>query len=412
MQRLVLNVLKTLNLLARTKGIEHRSLYLMQCIHARTMNSKHQHRHQQDGTKSKKRSRSSRTEEYRYDGQSKSQLSSYCLLPSIIFLLLISSMETIPVQGYSFHNGNNLGRWNYKATKIGITTTRLYESQSKFLSSDVFPSMMDKLNDTSTTQNVITSDGPGFVSTNGVSEKINGYEYKNNYLQTLEYEERSAKEQREKEEEEEEEERKRASSQKQKTAPEMNNWTSIMKRGLFFQRKKKVETVDMVYKELRDMSKYDCDQVDVYWDLLLPAVSYLGTERVVKIRDALRVAYRAHRGQARKSGEPFIIHPVEVSLLLAGLKMDESTVMAGLLHDTVEDTDLSFELVEDMFGKPVRQIVEGETKVSKLPNIALPEYADEQAENLRQMFVAMTGTFFVCVNINININIVISLFSF
>ncbi|MGK3740005.1 MAG: hypothetical protein ACI8RD_000748 [Bacillariaceae sp.] len=382
-----------------------------------TMNSKHQHLHQQDGTKSRKRPKRPRscTEEYRY-GQS--QLSYCCLLPSIIFLFLISGLETIPVNGYSFYNTNNLGRSaNYKATTRITTaktkTTRLYESREKFpSSSDIntstssyyegngFPSMMDKLNDTqyaSTTQNVITSNGPGFVSTNGVSEKINGYEYKNNYLQSLELEERSAKEQREKdEEEEEEEEKKRSLSRQQKTVPEINNWTSIMKRGLFFQKKKKVETVDMVYKELRDMSKYDCDQVDVYWDLLLPAVSYLGTERVVKVRDALRVAYRAHRGQARKSGEPFIIHPVEVSLLLAGLKMDESTVMAGLLHDTVEDTDLSFELVEDMFGKTVRQIVEGETKVSKLPKIALTEYADEQAENLRQMFVAMTGTFFLC----------------
>jgi len=166
-----------------------------------------------------------------------------------------------------------------------------------------------------------------------------------------------------------------------------------MKRGLFFQKKKKPQTVDKVYKDLRDMSSYDCEQVDIYWDRLLPVVSYLGTERVVKIYDALRVAYRAHRGQARKSGEPFIIHPVEVSLLLAGLKMDEATVMAGLLHDTVEDTDLTFELLEEMFGKSVRLIVEGETKVSKLPKLAIPDYADEQAENLRQMFVAMTDDY-------------------
>jgi GTP pyrophosphokinase len=122
-------------------------------------------------------------------------------------------------------------------------------------------------------------------------------------------------------------------------------------------------------------------------------VSYLGTEKVVKVYDALRVAYRAHRGQARKSGEPFIIHPVEVSLLLAGLKMDGDTVMAGLLHDTVEDTDLTFELIEEMFGETVRAIVEGETKVSKLPKLAFSDYADEQAENLRQMFVAMTDDY-------------------
>ncbi|KAL3924456.1 MAG: hypothetical protein SGILL_001037 [Bacillariaceae sp.] len=177
------------------------------------------------------------------------------------------------------------------------------------------------------------------------------------------------------------------------TAPEVNNWTSIMKSGLFFQKKKKVETVDEIYKELRDMSRYDVEQVDIYWEKLLPAVSYLGTAKVVKVYDALRVAYRAHRGQARKSGEPFIIHPVEVSLLLAGLKMDEDTVMAGLLHDTVEDTDLTFELIQEMFGEPVRAIVEGETKVSKLPKLAFSDFADEQAENLRQMFVAMTDDY-------------------
>jgi (p)ppGpp synthase/HD superfamily hydrolase len=82
--------------------------------------------------------------------------------------------------------------------------------------------------------------------------------------------------------------------------------------------------------------------------------------------------------------------PVEVSLLLAGLKMDAETVIAGLLHDTVEDTDLTFEEVEILFGPMVRKIVEGETKVSKLPrhlSFSKQEQTDEQAENLRQMFV-------------------------
>lgn len=176
-----------------------------------------------------------------------------------------------------------------------------------------------------------------------------------------------------------------------RVAPEVTDWTSIMKQGpqMFF-RKEQIETVDQVYEDLRDMSPYDCDQVDRYWEKLRPMISYLGTEQVAKIYDALRVAYRAHRGQMRKSGEPFIIHPVEVAILLAGLKMDGPTVKAGLLHDTVEDTELTFELVEEMFGKVVRSIVEGETKVSKLPKIAFSDYADEQAENLRQMFVAMT----------------------
>jgi (p)ppGpp synthase/HD superfamily hydrolase len=74
--------------------------------------------------------------------------------------------------------------------------------------------------------------------------------------------------------------------------------------------------------------------------------------------------------------------------------MDAETVMAGLLHDTVEDTDLTFAQVEAYFGQTVRSIVEGETKVSKLPKqLAFSEYADEQAENLRQMFVAMTDDY-------------------
>lgn len=148
-----------------------------------------------------------------------------------------------------------------------------------------------------------------------------------------------------------------------------------------------------------DVSQYDRDQIELYWDQIMPNVSYLGTETVAKIYHALTVAYLAHRGQTRKSGEPFIIHPVQVCLLLAGLKMDGETVIAGLLHDTVEDTDLTFDQVEKLFGKTVRNIVEGETKVSKLPKMVAAslstsdDAADEQAENLRQMFVAMTDDY-------------------
>jgi RelA/SpoT family (p)ppGpp synthetase len=143
----------------------------------------------------------------------------------------------------------------------------------------------------------------------------------------------------------------------------------------------------------REFSVYDVQQIDQYWDRLLPAVNYLGTEQVAKIYKALCVAYRAHRGQMRKSGEPFIIHPVEVAMLLSSLRMDGETVIAGLLHDTVEDTDLTFDQIESLFGHTVRSIVEGETKVSKLPKLAFTDYADEQAENLRQMFVAMTDDY-------------------
>jgi GTP diphosphokinase / guanosine-3',5'-bis(diphosphate) 3'-diphosphatase len=111
-------------------------------------------------------------------------------------------------------------------------------------------------------------------------------------------------------------------------------------------------------------------------------------------RDRIERAYRfatfAHDGQLRKSGEPYITHPVAVAAILASLRMDVSAVIAGLLHDTVEDTSATLEDVEREFGATVRRIVEGETKVSKLSKRAKDGIEDEQAENLRQLLVAMT----------------------
>lgn len=183
------------------------------------------------------------------------------------------------------------------------------------------------------------------------------------------------------------------------TAPEVNQWTTLMADGtnaaIHVPGKEMTaeEGLEILYKDLKDMSIYDDEAVERYWDTLLPKVSYLGTRNAARIKTSLRVAYRAHRGQMRKSGEPFIIHPVEVSSLLCDLRMDAETIMAGLLHDTVEDTNVTFTQVEAMFGEVVRSIVEGETKVSKLPKLAFSDYADEQAENLRQMFVAMSDDY-------------------
>jgi GTP pyrophosphokinase len=133
-------------------------------------------------------------------------------------------------------------------------------------------------------------------------------------------------------------------------------------------------------------------------------MEYLTEEELKLAKFGLKVAYLAHDGQVRKSGEPFIIHPVAVAGLLAELRVDCDTVLAGLLHDTVEDTELTFLQLELLFGRTVRRIVEGETKVSKLPKIALmggrgeegsggggSSGLDEQAENLRQMFIAMSS---------------------
>ena len=139
-----------------------------------------------------------------------------------------------------------------------------------------------------------------------------------------------------------------------------------------------------------------------------------GAAAAENLRFALEVSYIAHRGQKRKSGELFIIHPVNVASILADSKMDLPSLTAGLLHDTVEDTSLTFEAISALFGDEVRRIVEGETKVSKLwsqlderpPDGSInvddtkidatvhgmataASRKDEQAENLRSMFVAM-----------------------
>ncbi|MFD1730745.1 RelA/SpoT family protein [Deinococcus malanensis] len=119
-------------------------------------------------------------------------------------------------------------------------------------------------------------------------------------------------------------------------------------------------------------------------------------------RDRVDLAYEfardAHKGVNRKSGEPYITHPVAVAVILARLGMDTDSVMAGLLHDTVEDVEgVTFESIEELFGPDVRRIVEGETKVSKLSKQGSQQAEvahtgrDMQAENLRQMLIAMTA---------------------
>jgi guanosine-3',5'-bis(diphosphate) 3'-pyrophosphohydrolase len=121
---------------------------------------------------------------------------------------------------------------------------------------------------------------------------------------------------------------------------------------------------------------------------LTSSTKYLPEADQARVSAAYELAERAHRGMRRKSGEPYIIHPLAVTALLAEMRLDADALIAGLLHDTVEDTDVTFDQLEQEFGATVRRIVEGETKISKL---AVRVYADEQAENLRQMLLAMIG---------------------
>lgn len=124
---------------------------------------------------------------------------------------------------------------------------------------------------------------------------------------------------------------------------------------------------------------------------LRPLLRGRSAEELDKIERAYTFARDAHEGVNRKSGEPYITHPVAVAIILAELGMDGDAIASGLLHDTVEDVEyVTFEGIEAAFGPDVRRIVEGETKVSKLTKFS-NNFADEQSENLRQMLIAMTG---------------------
>ena len=107
-----------------------------------------------------------------------------------------------------------------------------------------------------------------------------------------------------------------------------------------------------------------------------------------EIQRAYAVAEASHEGQKRISGEAFIEHPVAVATVLAGLHLDTTTLVAALLHDTVEDTDVTLQAIEDDFGQEVSRIVDG---LTKLERIEFKTREQEQAENVRKMVVAMAG---------------------
>ena len=114
--------------------------------------------------------------------------------------------------------------------------------------------------------------------------------------------------------------------------------------------------------------------------------AYAPNTDVSLVEKAYYFAQNAHDGQFRKSGEPYFIHPVAVSYILADMELDLETIVAGLLHDVVEDTEYSYEDIQNEFGKDVADLVDG---VTKLGQIKYQSKEETQAENLRKMFLAM-----------------------
>ncbi|MTB63491.1 RelA/SpoT family protein [Streptococcus sp. zg-86] len=122
-------------------------------------------------------------------------------------------------------------------------------------------------------------------------------------------------------------------------------------------------------------------------DVIALTAQYMPEEDVAFVRKALHYAVEAHSQQFRKSGEPYIIHPIQVAGILAGLQLDAVTVACGFLHDVVEDTDITLDEMEAEFGPDVRMIVDGVTKLGK---VEYKSHEEQLAENHRKMLIAMS----------------------
>lgn len=115
-------------------------------------------------------------------------------------------------------------------------------------------------------------------------------------------------------------------------------------------------------------------------------------EEMEMLKKAIDFASEAHKGQLRESGEPYIMHPIAVAKMLFEMSMDENTVIAGLLHDTVEDNpNITVDIIRSEFGDDVANMVDGVTKLTKSGNAGLLSKEDRQAENLRKMFMAIAN---------------------
>lgn len=126
---------------------------------------------------------------------------------------------------------------------------------------------------------------------------------------------------------------------------------------------------------------------ELYKDFIKAVKEQFQKEEVEEIKKAFKTAEAAHAGQKRSSGEPYIIHPVAVAFILLNFGMDFQSIVAALLHDTVEDTSILLSQVSSLFGKEIAALVDGVTKLEKIP---LHTEQEQQAENLRKMLLAMS----------------------
>ena len=149
---------------------------------------------------------------------------------------------------------------------------------------------------------------------------------------------------------------------------------------------KKLAEIKRVEAPVKSMEDFT-DPNALYNELIKSIKKYHPSADTSMVEKAYKIASEAHKDQKRKSGEPYIIHPLCVAIILADLEMDKETITAGLLHDVVEDTVMTSEEIREEFGEDVEQLVDGVTKLGQLNYSA--DKIEVQAENLRKMFLAM-----------------------
>ncbi|MCI9210558.1 MAG: bifunctional (p)ppGpp synthetase/guanosine-3',5'-bis(diphosphate) 3'-pyrophosphohydrolase [Eubacterium sp.] len=149
------------------------------------------------------------------------------------------------------------------------------------------------------------------------------------------------------------------------------------------QMEKEFHSGDDAIRETQDFEKPE----KLYAELIESVHKYHPSTDITLIEKAYRIADQAHKEQVRKSGEPYIIHPLYVAIILAELELDKETIVSGLLHDVVEDTVMTKEEIAAQFGDEVALLVDGVTKLGQLSYDA--DKVEIQAENLRKMFLAM-----------------------
>jgi len=155
--------------------------------------------------------------------------------------------------------------------------------------------------------------------------------------------------------------------------------------------KSKRENGDFIVKlsgqtdEKLDIKHVDTDAI--YRKLIAKIRAYNPQLDVALLDKAYSIAKKHHENQYRKSGEPFVVHPLEVAGILADIELDQTSIIAALLHDLIEDTEFTYEKVKTEFGEKIANIING---VTKLDRIVFSSREEKQVENLRKMIIAMS----------------------